>query len=125
MPRKSNRLKSPNWQFPQLALPRTGTPPTGRRQRLKSANCRYKIKFRERHLYEQSSTRFLCRLNNCDFLYPELCGRYKFVLFLTLFQIYMLFVNPVFSRKNYLKMPLRRNVVIKTKSIILTICNNM
>ena len=27
MPRKSDRLKSPNWHFPQLALPQTGTSP--------------------------------------------------------------------------------------------------
>ena len=36
MPRKSDRLKSPNWHFPQVALP-----PTGPRPRLKSPNCRY------------------------------------------------------------------------------------
>ena len=36
VPRKSYRLKSPNWHFGELALP-----PTGPRLRLKSPNCRY------------------------------------------------------------------------------------
>ena len=56
MPRKSDKLKSPNWHFPQLALPPTSTspnwhfpklalPPTGLRPRLKSPNCRYTIRY--------------------------------------------------------------------------------
>ena len=36
VPRKSDRLKSPKWHFPQLALP-----PIGPRPRLKSPNFRY------------------------------------------------------------------------------------
>ena len=41
MPRKFERVNSPNWHFPQLALPQLALPQTGPRPRLKSSNCRY------------------------------------------------------------------------------------
>ena len=60
MPGKSERLKSPKWHFPQVALF-----PTGPRPRLKSPNCRYTI-FEGRNDEYKEFDQFLLKLEKSE-----------------------------------------------------------